>query len=363
MKKVLSLLLVLVLALSLVACDNKSGSTSGTTDGGDSDVTKIALLLPYIGDQSYFDVTYQGLSLLKEKYGDAVEVKLIEMGTDAAGWETANRQAAEAGYDIIISGNFEYEAAMLAVAKDYPDIKYLNFDYSDAEANSLPNVYAVSYACNELGYLTGVVAAIKSKSGVIGAVGGMDLNGIRQFIAGYFQGAMAVNPDIKVLSSFVGDFSDANKAKEISLNMIAQGADVIWGVAGGAGNGVFAAAAENPGVWAIGVDTDQYVTMAGQPELQATILTSGMKNCDKAILAGVTAIMEGTAPYGTQEFLTYKDGAVGLAENDYYKANMTEEELALVEEYTSKILTGEVSVVDELVTPGVYEELLAEVSD
>jgi len=355
MKKFLSLLVVAALALGMTGCSNS------TNNGGDEkdDVTKVALLLPYIGDQSYFDVTYNGLALLEEKYGDAVETKLIEMGTDEAGWEVAHRQAVSDGYDIIISGNWQYEGVMLSVAAENPDVKYLNFDYSDAAANSLDNVYGITYAANEIGYLAGVVAAVKSETGIVGGVGGMDNNGIRQFVAGYIQGAADVNPAVKVMISYVGDFQDTARAKEISQNMINEGADVIWGCAGGAGNGVFAAVAENEGTWAVGVDTDQYVSMIeGQPELAKTILTSGLKNCDQGILSAVSMMIEGTAPYGTQAVLGYAENGVGLAENDYYKENMTAEELAEVESFTSKVLDGTTEVIDELVTPGVYDTYL-----
>ncbi|MDE6589474.1 MAG: BMP family ABC transporter substrate-binding protein, partial [Oscillospiraceae bacterium] len=311
---------------------------------------------------SYFDTTNRGGELLKAEYGDAIEFQLMEMGMDAANWETTNRQAAEAGYDIIISGNWQYEGAMLKIAAEYPEIKFLNFDYSDKEANSLDNVYAITYAANECGYLAGLVAGVKTKSNIVGGVGGMDNNGIRQFMAGYFQGVNDINPDCKVIMTYVNDFADAAKAKEISQNMIKEGADVIWGCAGGAGNGVFEAASEAEGVWAIGVDTDQYVSMSSQPELAATILTSALKNCDVGVFNGVTAIMNGTAEFGTQKILGYADNGAALAENEYYLQNMTEEELAKVKEYADKILSGETKVVDELVTPGVYDEYLAKVA-
>ena len=361
MKKVLSLLLVAFLALGLAACGNDKPDPTPTPDVVNEEVTRIALLLPFVGDQSYFDVTNNGLALLREAYGDSVECVLIEMGMDEAGWETANRQAAEEGYDIIISGNFQYEAAMLAVAAEYPEIKYLNFDYSDVAANSLPNVYGITYASNEIGYLAGVVAATKTQTGIIGGIGGMDNNGIRQFMAGYLQGAYDVNPEIKVIVSYIGNFTDANTAKEISMNMIAEGADVLWGCAGGAGNGVFAAVAEAEGVWAIGVDTDQYKSMSGQPELQKTILTSGLKKCDVAILNAVTAMINGTASFGEQEVINMAKDGVGLAENEYYLANMTEEEQATVKSFADKVFSGETEVVDELVTPGVYDDYLAKV--
>jgi len=369
MKKFLSVLLSAVMATGLAACGSGSASTAATAAAAASgsaaasaasgDVTKIALILPYIGDQSYFDTTNNGLALLKDTYGDKVETNLIEMGTDAGGWETAYRQAAESGYNIIISGNFEYETYMLKVAADYPDIKWLNFDYSDAKANSIPNVYAITYACNEAGYLAGVVAAVKSKSGIIGCIGGMELDGIKQFLAGYMQGALDVNPDIKVISGFVGDFSDTAKAKELALGMADKGADVIYHAAGGAGNGLFEAAAEK-GFWAIGVDSDQYAALKdAKPELAKQILTSSEKKCDAAILKSVGEMMDGTAAYGTQKTLTYADGAVGLAENENYKANMTADEIAKVQEFTDKVKSGETKVVDQLVDNTAYDTYVA----
>ncbi len=355
MKKLLSLLLVSMLAIALTACGSTSTEEEGTTEGTTEetteetteDVTRIALILPYVGDQSYFDITHAGLQLVQEKYGDAVETNLIEMGTDAANWETANRQAVADGYDIIISGNFEYEAAMLAVAAENPDVKFLNFDYSNAEANSLDNVYAITYASNEIGYLAGVVAATKSETGVIGAVGGMEIDGIKEFLTGYMHGASDVNPDIQVLTGFVGDFANTGTAKEITLNMVDQGADVVFHAAGGAGNGMFEAAAE-AGIWAIGVDTDQYVSLEEQPALAETILTSGLKRADQGILNAITAMIDGTAPYGTQVTLTLSDDGVGLAENEHYLANMTEEQIATVNEFSDKVYNKETEVASQL---------------
>lgn len=358
MKKILTVFLIVAMACSLVACGKKPADDP--SDKPSDEKTKIALLLPNTGDQSYFDVTARGVELINAELGDKVQATVIEMGLDAAGWETANRQAVADGYDIIISGNWQYEEAMLKVAKENPDVKYLNFDYSSPELNSLPNVYAVTYAANEIGYLMGVVAAVKSDSGIIGAVGGAELSGIKQFIAGYIEGALAVNPDIKVITGFVGDFVDAAKAKEMALNMNKEGADVVWHAAGGAGNGIFEAAAEKS-FWSLGVDTDQYVSMQEKPELAKTILTSGLKKCDVAILNSIKLMLDGAAPYGTQVILNYGSDGVGMAENDFYKANMSAEEIAKIEEVISKVKDGTTKVVDELVTPGIYDELAAKV--
>lgn len=368
MKKVLSVLLMGLLALSLAACGGKpAASATPTPDGGADDKTptegktRIALVLPYIGDQSYFDVTYNGLKLVQEEYGDKVETKLIEMGADEAGWASAYLQATQDGYDVIISGNFQYESYMLDVAAQFPDIKFLNFDYSDPALNDLANVYGVNYASHEIGYLAGVVAAVKSESGIIGGIGGMEINGIKQFLGGYIQGALAANPDIKVITSFVGDFVDTGKAKEIAQNMNKEGADVIFHAAGGAGNGMFEAASQGD-FWAIGVDTDQYTAMSKQPELAKKILTSGMKNCDQAILNSVGMILDGTCPFGTLESLDYASGGVGLAENDYYKANMTADQLAEVKVITDKLMKHEVTVIDCATDLAQWDTLTAKVA-
>ena len=248
---------------------------------------------------------------------------------------------------------------MLEVAKEYPDIKFLNFDYSDAEANSLDNVYAITYAANEAGYAAGVVAATVSTSGIVGCIGGMETDGIKQFLAGYMQGAYDVNPDIKVVSSFVGDFQDTAKAKEIASNMHSQGADVIYHAAGGAGNGLFEAAAEED-FWAIGVDSDQYMAFKdNQPDLAAHILTSSEKKCDEGILSAVTEMIDGTAAYGTQKTLGIKDGGIGLAENENYMANTTDEQRAAIQAQIDKVVSGEVTVNDQLVDNTSYDTWLA----
>ena len=368
MKKLFGIIISILLVFTLVGCGDSASTEEGTTTDTTTEETsnegkvRVALLLPYIGDQSYFDVTYNSFKLIEEKYGDQVETKLIEMGADEAGWASANIQAAGEGYDIIISGNFQYESYMLDVAKDFPEITYINFDYSDPELNNLPNVYGIAYKSEEIGYLAGIVAAVKTETNVVGAVGGMDINGIRQFLGGFIQGALAVNPDLDVKIGFVGDFTDTGKMKEIALNMNKQGADVIWHAAGGAGNGLFEAAAE-AGFSTVGVDTDQYESLSSKPELANTILTSGTKNCDIAILDAITKYMEGTLPKGTLVALGYAEGGVGLAENDHYKEVMTEEERAEVTKYAEELKSGKVKVIDAAQSNEDWDALLAKTSN
>ena len=355
MKKFLTLLLAAVLCFSMAACGESNDSANN-----DSDTTRVAILLPYLGDQSYLDVTANAKVLLDQKYGSEMEVKVIEMGLDEADWEPANMQAANEGYDIIISGNWQYEGAMLSVAAEYPEISYLNFDYSDPAGNSLDNVYAITYAAHEIGYLVGAVAGVKSQTGIIGGLAGKNAAGMNQFMAAYIQGAADANPDIKVMISYVGSYEDPVTAKEQAMQMINAGADILWGCAGGSGNGVFEAVAEarktNKNIWAMGVDSDQYVSMSALPELADAILTSGLKKVDVAVTNAVEQILNGTAPFGTQKILGYADDAVGLAENEHYLANMTEAELAAVKALADKVADGTTVVVDEVANPGVFDK-------
>lgn len=363
MKKIASILLSSIMALSLVACggsDDNTGSTGGNDNQVAEDAVKVALVVTNFGDQSYFDTAGNGMTLLREKYGNKIDIKGIEMGTDSAGWEPAYRQACDDGYDIVVSGNFMYEPYMCTVAAEYPEVSFVNFDYDNAEINSLDNILSINYACHETGYLAGLVAGVKTESNIVGCIGGGEYDGIKQFLAGYMQGVNAVNPDAKVISSFIGDFQDTGKAKEIASNMHKQGADVIYHAAGGAGNGLFDCAAEE-NFWAIGVDSDQYAANSGKPELAAHILTSSLKRCDSGVLWGVSQVIEGTAEFGTQRTLGYKDDAVGLVINDNYKNNMTEEQQAKVAEFADKLKNGEITVENQLADNTTYDRWLEKV--
>ena len=140
-----------------------------------------------------------------------------------------------------------------------------------------------------------------------------------------------------------------------------QGADVIWHAAGGAGNGLFEAAAE-AGFSTIGVDTDQYASLSSKPELANTIVTSGTKNCDIAILDAITKYMDGNLPMGTLVALGYAENGVGLAENDHYKEVMSEELRAEVTKYADELKNGNVTVIDVSQDTEAWDELVAKTS-
>lgn len=354
MKKLIALVLALVLAFALVACGN------GGNAGGDKDkVWKIGVLLPYIGDQSYFDTINAG-RLKVEEY-DNVETTLIEMGEDKSKWEGYYLDACEGGYDLIVGGNNDAEEYLYSAAEQYPNQLFYNFDY--VTHVELPNVYANMYNTPELGYVAGVAASLITTSKmehanaekIVGVVVGMDIPAMNDFIGGFCQ--VCTEYGVQVIIGYPESFADAAKGKEIALNMYNAGADVVWQVAGGAGSGVFEAAAE-VGRYAFGVDSDQTISMAGKPELAATIVTSFYKDCGAALVRAVDLLVADKYPSGT-ETLGIAAKAVGLIKNDQYNKMVPEDIRNQIDDALAKVANGEVEVYSVLKDPDKWESVKA----
>lgn len=347
MKKTLACFMSLALSATVLTGCSKETSDASKDEAKDY---SVALLIPYQGDQSFFDLSVKGINLVNEELPD-VETKIIEIGTDESKWESYFVDAAEAGYDVILSCNWQIAPYLNKVAEQYPEQKFINFDIE--ESAGLDNVYSMFYATNEIGYLCGAVAAATTTSSMelanddakIGFIGGMDIPGINDFMVGYVQGAKDVNPNIKVAVSYVGDFKDVATAKEIALNQYKSGVDVIFACAGNAGNGVIDAANEL-GQYVIGVDSDQAVMYAQKDEAIAEkIITSGYKTIDKTILASVKEAKEGTLEWGKHVKFGFKDDGIGIAKNKYYDAALSDDVKATVEKMEANLKDGSVSVV------------------
>lgn len=245
MKKIISLVLVLVMVLSftlLTACGDKSDSKS------DSKLTVTVVVADTFGDKSFYDSAKDGLDKLAKDYG--VTAKTIECSGE--NFEQQLRTAAD-GSDFVVPVGFQFDMVG-NVAKDYPKVKFI---WCDNETETkLDNLLCITYAQNEGSFLAGYIAAKISKTGSVGAVGGMDNPTINDFLVGYKAGAEYANKDIKVETNYAGDFNDPAKGKESATALYNKGADVIFQVAGNTGSGVFDAAKEN-NFYAIGVDGDQ----------------------------------------------------------------------------------------------------------
>ena len=179
---------------------------------------------------------------------------------------------------------------------------------------------------------------------MISVVAAMDIPVLNDFIVGYIQGAVDTVPETKVAISYIGDFNDTAKAKDLAKAQFKLGSCVSFNVAAQAGLGMIEAAAEEQ-KYAIGVDADQAMALAeSQPAQSEVIATSVLKNIDQVLLLSVKRHIAGELPYGQEEALGMEENAVGLAVNEVYEGIATDEMKAKAEELEAKIKSGEIKV-------------------
>ncbi len=275
--------------------------------------------------------------------------------------EPAMRAFAEKNFDLIVGIGFAQGPIMQKVAEDYPNIKFAIVDGVIFEADGKTpkqNVASLVFREHEGSYLVGMIAAQKSKTGVLGFVGGMDIPLIHKFETGYEEGARAVNPNIKVIDNYVGvtdsAWNNPGKGKELALSQIGQGADVIFTAAGHSGLGAFDAveqyglnASGEANKFVIGVDSNQNGQRPGY------VLTSMVKRVDNAVYDVVKEVLGGDFKGGFHVFGLDKDG-VAYAIDDKNVNQITKENLitpemkAKVEEAKAKIIAGEIKVTDAM---------------
>lgn len=292
----------------------------------------IVLSTGGLGDKSFNDSAYRGLVKAQKELG--IEYKYVEPASPAED-EQYLREFADAGYDLIVATGFQMRDAAEAVAKDYPELKFAIID----DVIDLPNVSSLNFAEIEGSFLVGAMAGMVSETGTISFVGGMDVPLIRRFQKGYEEGAKYINPNIKVINSYVGGlnpFNDPVKGKEITLSHVKQGSDVIYHAAAGSGAGVFSAAQENK-VFAIGVDSDQDDVVPG------TVLTSMVKNVDIAVFDTIKDVMNDSFKPGVQKF-DVSNGGVGATDFRNTKDKIGEENLKKFQEILEKVKTKEIGI-------------------
>jgi basic membrane protein A len=283
-----------------------------------------------------------------------VQTKTIEAGLDETQWEPALIDAvANEDYDILIVGTWQMISFLEQIAPEYPDKRFVIYDAEvNYESGCCDNVYSILYKQNEGSYLAGVYAAAMTTQemdgmnpeAVIGSIGGQEIDVILDFMVGYEQGAKDTNADTTIIRQFADSWFDPVKGKELAKAQYSQGADIVFQIAGGTGQGVFEAAAED-GRYAIGVDSDQaLVVEEADPDQAARILTSMMKNVDNSLFRAIDLHQKDELQYGATEALGIAEGGVGLARNKYYEQSTPEEVKQLVDQAEQKILGGEITV-------------------
>jgi basic membrane protein A len=286
-------------------------------------------------DRSFNQASYEGAERFKAETG--ISYHEFELQSDAQR-EQALRRFADQGYNPVVVAGFSNESAMKTVAPDYPDTQFVIID----AVVDLPNVRSVVFKEEEGSYIVGLLAAMASKTGEVGFVGGMDIPLIQKFACGYVQGVKAAKPDATVFQAMTGTtgaaWNDPVRGGELAKSQIDQGADVIYHAAGGTGIGVLQAAAD-AGVLGIGVDSNQNYLHPGQ------ILTSMLKRVDVATYAAMLDSKNGAWTPGVQVLGLAQDG-VGYAQDESNVTLLSDEMVAAAEAAKAKIISGEVKVHD-----------------
>jgi len=302
-------------ALALVAGLGMVAGACGSDSGSDGVTLGIAFDTGGRGDGTFNDSAARGADKAKTDLG--IDLKELEAAT--ADDRKPNLETLTAdGANPIIAVGFAFGESLAEIANANPDTSYA---IVDGFIDPLPaNVALLGFAEHEGSFLVGAAAALACGCDKIGFIGGQEIDLIKKFEAGYTAGAKQINPDITVEVAYLGAAGDnaawgsPDKAKEIALNWYADGAEVIYTAAGGSGQGTIEAAVEAD-KWAIGVDSDQYLTAT--PEQQAHILTSMLKRVDVAVYETAKAFKDGTFAGG---FVTYdlKSDGVGYSTSGGY---------------------------------------------
>jgi basic membrane protein A len=347
MKKLIGIALLLaVIAAGVVVAGGQGEEAEG-------DQLRVVLYVNgTLGDQSFFDSAHRGMERAIEEFG--IVGRTVEGGWDPANWQPDIQQLADGNWDIVIAGTWQLAEYVAQIAPEHPDKMFITYDTAvDFSQGNLDNVYSILYSQNEGSFLAGALAAmLTQESGmerineekVIGFVGGQDIPVINDFRVGYEQGAQHIDPEVEVLATYVGSFSDPARGKELGLAQIEQGADIVFGVASESGLGVIEAAHERDH-YAIGVDSDQYQLLKETDEAQArAIVSSMMKNVDNSIYRAIRLHLDGELPYGEAEVLGLQENGVGLARNENFDRIVPDDIVSRIDELIEQIENGEIQV-------------------
>jgi basic membrane protein A len=317
-------------------------ASSPAADGQGSAEGRAALVIAQggLGDESYNDLAFEGFQRGLESTG--VEGSPVESDDIVAQGEQILRRAAESDFGLVVDLEFTHGEILAPIAQDFPDVQW-------AIANTVvegDNVTSLLFAEHEGSYLAGALAALMTTTPdnekinpekVLGVVGGTKSTGIDKFIVGFIQGARDIDEEVEVIVTYTDDFGDPALGQEQANAMFEQGADIVYHVAGGTGQGVIEAAAE-ANHYAIGVDTDQDGLAPGN------VLTSMVKRIDVAVEETMTRWADGELSGGeTLNFGLAEDG-VGLTEFTHTRQEIPDEYIEQIDDLRSQIESGELEV-------------------
>jgi basic membrane protein A len=304
-KLIASALLAVLLALA-AGCGSSKSSSSETTTTTAASTFKVGLSTDTGGlnDRSFNHLAYVGLQRAHRRLG--VQTRVVQAASPSDYVPNLSALARQ-GYDLVIGVGFTEIDAVKAVAKQFPKTHFAIVDVSNADEGGLKNVQGLLFKEQEAGYLAGYAAglAAKDRGGkVVSSVGGQKQPPVDRYIAGYQAGAKAAFPGVTTVNGYSQDFENQAKCKEVALNQIVQGSVVVFQVAGGCGLGALDAANEK-GVWGVGVDADQGY-------LGSYVLTSALKRVDTAVYDAIKDAQSGKFQGGTDTVYGLGVDGVGI---------------------------------------------------
>ncbi len=286
-------------------------------------------------DKSFNEAAYAGAERFKKE--TAIAYREFEV-TNEAQREQALRNMARRGSQVVVGIGFGQASGMERVAREFPNLKFAIVD----AIVDLPNVQSIVFKEHEGSFLVGMAAAMASKTGKIGFVGGMDIPLIRRFALGYEEGAKYVNAKIEIYRNMTGTtpaaWNDPTRGGELARSQFDRGADVIYAAAGATGLGVLQAA-KDKGRLAIGVDSNQNHIHPG------SVLTSMIKRVDLAVYEAFKAAKDGTWKAGVRS-LGVAEGGVGFSLDQHNRGLITAEMEKRLQQARADIVAGKIKVTD-----------------
>lgn len=376
-KKVLALLLILVLAFTVLACDGgKTDDTSGTkapaetkkpeetkapeeSDNGDDELMHVGILTTSgVDDGSFGQACYEGILLFVEAHTDS---KVTDVKEDDFGRVVQAVAEIIADYDVMVMPGFQFAGAG-TVANDNPEKHFILVDSypkitDDGEEVQLDNVYAMMFKEEESGFFAGIAAALHTKTNKVAVVNGIAFPSNVNYQYGFMSGVNYANKhygtsaeivelpayagtDVtgaNVGGNYIGAFADQATGKIVGEALLAKGVDIMLVAAGDSGNGVFAAVKESPeGNYVIGCDVDQYDD--GETGTRNIVLTSALKNMTPIVADQLQKIYDGTFE-GQNALLGATEGGTGYVYEDG-RHQLSEDALAKLAEVFELVKDG-----------------------
>jgi len=342
--------LLLALLLAAAGCGGNGGDGAETQDAVGTGETepqeqreaiRVGLVtdIGQLNDRGFNQLAYEGVQRAEEELG--IESRVIESQSDAD-YVPNLASLADEGYELVIAVGYAQGDAVAEVAPDYPNTTFVIIDVDQQTLRGRPeNVVGLMFKEEEVGYLAGYLSALVAADDAgdggaqepptISSVGGHKEPPVDRFIAGYQAGAKAAVPGIRLLNAYSQDWDDLARCKEIALEQIGRGSQVVFQVAGGCGLGALDAAEERD-VWGVGVDADQSF-------LGDHVLTSAMKRVDEAVFQEIRKHVEGDWVSGVNVILGLEEDGVGLGE---ISDEVPQEHVQAVDDVRQRIVSGEI---------------------